>query len=429
MKESLLESLPTISQHEISQCLHAGQKIQAIKLYRDVTGCDLLAAKLAVEQIEKDLKAQNPYAFLNKTPPVNTGSQVIIVILLLAVVLSGLAFFIASSLEEKPLFSTSRLEKLFNDLTGSDRPEPKTTAPETPASAIPKPESRPAPVVAAKKKPDVKAKAKLSLDTSPYQPLTETISTDLHSLYLEKLANPAYQIWMSQPGPPRGYQDYREEHRIKAKRAALASQLTAPPQQPVFTIPKLTHAAIDLDGHITKEEWQNALVIPFTPEKTGSILYLQRDADWLYLAADVPQDLTATGFDQFRFYIHVDLDPTLRNERIHVNYEKEQILGGIRETTVKWPGSVNQNENERWKTQPISDWQIYRLARGAAGLNPHRQYEARLSLKEIGLSVAAPFPAFAEIETDPVYENGRFKNRVYLGELGSQEKPLWFRME
>jgi hypothetical protein len=310
-----------------------------------------------------------------------------------------------------------------------EKPKPKIPEPKSATIVLPKSEPK-APIAVEVKKPVyVEPKPEASVDTSPYQPLTEIITTDLANLYQEKLANPAYLAWQNLPGLPRGYQDYKEEHRIKAKRAALAKKLIAPAEQPVFAIPKLKNFPINLDGRIDKEEWQNALVVPLRPAETGSVLYLQTDEDWLYLAADVPKDNTATGFDQFRFYIHVDLDPAIRNERVHVGSGREQVLGGIRETTVKWQGAVNEDENERWKKYPISDWQIYRLARGAAGLNPHRQYEAKLYLKEIGLSKTAPFPAFVEIETDPVYENGRFKNRVYLGGLGSQEKPVWFKMQ
>src|SRR5919106_1451951 len=38
---------------EVSQLLHAGNKIAAIKLYREVFGCSLQEAKTAVEQMER----------------------------------------------------------------------------------------------------------------------------------------------------------------------------------------------------------------------------------------------------------------------------------------------------------------------------------------------------------------------------------------
>jgi hypothetical protein len=63
MNGSLFESLPLIIRHEITQQLHAGHKIEAIKIYRAEIGCDLFTAKQAIEQIEKDLRTKNPGSF------------------------------------------------------------------------------------------------------------------------------------------------------------------------------------------------------------------------------------------------------------------------------------------------------------------------------------------------------------------------------
>jgi hypothetical protein len=91
MQDLLLENLPPNIQHEISQQIYGGYKINAIKLYRNAVGCDLFTAKQAIEQIEKDLKAKNPYPFNNKTSSPNTDLPVIAIIILVGLVLAGLA--------------------------------------------------------------------------------------------------------------------------------------------------------------------------------------------------------------------------------------------------------------------------------------------------------------------------------------------------
>ena len=56
----------------------------------------------------------------------------------------------------------------------------------------------------------------------------------------------------------------------------------------------------------------------------------------------------------------------------------------------------------------------------------HRQYEAAVLLAEAGLHAGVPFTLFAEIETDPLKdEDGKFVERQYLGELGTQDNPRW----
>ncbi len=235
--------------------------------------------------------------------------------------------------------------------------------------------------------------------------------------------------WLNKPGIPLGYQDFIEEHHIKYVRARIAKGLALPTNTKPLKIPVVTAEKITLDGAIQQQEWQQAIRIPLQPEETGSFLYLQADNDWLYLAADVPGDTTQSGFDQFRFYIHVDIDPVIRNERIHVDRSQFETLGGIRQTQVLWQGEPPKNDDERWKKYPISDWRIYRLAKGASTLRQHRQFEAKLNLIESGLTIGSPFPVFAEVETDPLYVDGKFKERRYLGGLGSQNQPAWMIMK
>jgi hypothetical protein len=51
-----------------------------------------------------------------------------------------------------------------------------------------------------------------------------------------------------------------------------------------------------------------------------------------------------------------------------------------------------------------------------------------LELAESGLHPGVPFAAFVEVETDP-RDDGKRRERVLLGTLGSQEKPLWFEID
>jgi len=60
-----------IPEHERKQefldALASGQKIQAIKIYREMTGCDLRDAKDATEQIAADLAEKYPEQFARAT--------------------------------------------------------------------------------------------------------------------------------------------------------------------------------------------------------------------------------------------------------------------------------------------------------------------------------------------------------------------------
>jgi hypothetical protein len=56
-------NLPQGPLAEITECLYRGQKIQAIKLYREATGAQLVDAKNAVEKFEAELRAAAPEKF------------------------------------------------------------------------------------------------------------------------------------------------------------------------------------------------------------------------------------------------------------------------------------------------------------------------------------------------------------------------------
>lgn len=50
----------------VSNALHAGNKIEAIKLYRNATGKDLKDSKDAVEKLAMELEAKDPAMFAKR---------------------------------------------------------------------------------------------------------------------------------------------------------------------------------------------------------------------------------------------------------------------------------------------------------------------------------------------------------------------------
>ncbi len=249
-------------------------------------------------------------------------------------------------------------------------------------------------------------------------------SQALAEAYRAKLDNPRYLEWKNRSGLPTGYQDFPEEARIKEARAALARDRGAPEGATVRTIPLRDDGAPAIDGTIGSGEWSGALELSLGGDLRETRLYLLSDGAKLYIAADAPGDTTTTGWDQLRFHYHIGVSPLIVNERIHVG--SGERLTAIRQTTVRWTGPPPETDDERWKRFPVSDWQIYREARGASAVGEHRQYEAVVDLAEAGLPLGTPFAAFAEVETDPVVDDRGRRTRAYLGRLGSQDQPVWF---
>lgn len=248
---------------------------------------------------------------------------------------------------------------------------------------------------------------------------------ELRQAYEAKLANDAYVSYKTNSSG-RGFQDFEEEARIKAIRTRIASEVKAPAGSKLVHIPIVNTTPV-LDGGFSEGEYDGAATFAIGCDGAETTLYLMATRENLYIACDVPADTTKDGFDQLRFYYHLNISPLIVNERIHVGKSCNQ-LGGIRQTEVRWQGGPPANNDERWKKYAISDWSIYQHAFGASSVKQgHRRFEAVLNLAESGLSIGTPFPARAEVETDPIRDSkGKFKKRTYVGRMGEQTAPVWF---
>ncbi len=106
-----------------------------------------------------------------------------------------------------------------------------------------------------------------------------------------------------------------EEQWVRKARDEIVRARKAPPNVRVLTVPRAKFAP-SLDGHIDAEEWLGALRIPLDPAAGGAALQLLAYGGQLYLAAHAPADKTEEGFDQFRFWFHINLSPYLTSERV-----------------------------------------------------------------------------------------------------------------
>lgn len=67
---------PEDQARRIKEAIFSGQKIQAIKFYREQTGSDLADAKAAVEKLESELRASSPEHF-TKTAKAGCASVIV----------------------------------------------------------------------------------------------------------------------------------------------------------------------------------------------------------------------------------------------------------------------------------------------------------------------------------------------------------------
>ena len=432
-----LNPLPPEAQLEISQAIYAGRTVDAIKRYREHTQCSLTESKQKIDAIRSHLQETHPQAFLNPRSSGGCGGclGVLLLLLILGFALPKLPdLFFEDGWDWRAFLSKKGDEILSKALEDPDvrrwidqalaRISKASPPREAPPKPVPPPANPPQSLSRIQNRPLI-----LPAPAPAYEPRYPNEPEKLARLYQKKLANPDYLTWMNRPGIPQGYQDFDEEHRIKAARSQLAQAVKPPANATVHEIPGDPTRDVEIDGVLRAEEWRQALSMALLPLETETVFFLEADSDWLYIAAEVPGDTTPSGFDQLRFYVHVNLDPIIRNERLHVDGRGQQTPTSIRETTVTWRGAPPVSENERWKKYPISDWNIYRMAQGAASVQGYRRFEAKIHRKEAGLSANAPFAAFVEVESDPIYDHGKFRERTYLGKLGDQQNPVWFKIQ
>jgi len=203
----------------------------------------------------------------------------------------------------------------------------------------------------------------------------------------------------------------------KAARSRLAAARVAPADAAVLTVP-VGERAPRIDGVIDAAEWQGALTLPLDPTDARARVQLLSDGMRLYLAGEAPGDTTATGYDQFRFWYHLHLSPAMPYERA--------FLDGTGSVNVMRSAVFPRGKD---KSHERTDWYTHRKAEGASRADDYRGYELALDLDEAGLHPGVPFPAFIDIEGDPVLDAaGNFRSRTIVGRLGSLEAPIWLRI-
>jgi hypothetical protein len=240
-----------------------------------------------------------------------------------------------------------------------------------------------------------------------------------------KFFNAEYAAALSTRGKIPSSFHMAEEQWIRKARAEIAQERKAPADVRVLTIPR-AKLAPSLDGRIYAEEWAGALRIALEPASGGAQVLLLAHAGQLYLAAYAPADKTEEGFDQFRFWFHIDISPYLRNERVFL--AGKGWFAQLREVAMPADTEPLLESPDLAKLKPKTDWNIFARTRGASRVEGYRQYEVSVDMAEAGFFPGVPFPAFFEIEGDPVTEGGKFKSRTILGTAGSQSQPVWLHI-
>jgi len=82
----MIATLPTEIREKIETCLFAGQKIGAVKLYRDATPGSLAEAKAAMDELESQLRAEFPTRFTKVVVPIPMTILMILTAVLVMIV-------------------------------------------------------------------------------------------------------------------------------------------------------------------------------------------------------------------------------------------------------------------------------------------------------------------------------------------------------
>ncbi len=247
----------------------------------------------------------------------------------------------------------------------------------------------------------------------------------IECLYPAKFANPEYRRRrLDYPRPADGG-TFEEETLTREAFAALGRSARAPAGANVAGIPNVPGNAPTIDGRIMPGEWDGALEVAFG-KNAPATLYVLANGERLFVACDARGERTASGFDQLRLFLHPQLTPLLRFALVSVS-DGHGVAHAGRVAAIRWKGAPPQSEAERWKNWDVQEDDALPSARGASQFLGHRHYELSIDLAEAGIHPGAPFSLHAELETDPVLDaQGGFKNRAYLGNLGTRETPVWW---
>lgn len=239
-----------------------------------------------------------------------------------------------------------------------------------------------------------------------------------------KYANPEFAAARAVRGrlPPDSH-SVPEEQAVRQARDKIAFARRAPADVKLLTIPR-AGAAPQLDGMVGEAEWRGALRIALEPAARKASVLLMAHGGQLYVAGLAPSDRTIEGFDQLRFWYHINLSPFFENERVHIDGGRRTL----RATRLPRAGETIRDGLDPRTLVQDTDWGVSGRLRSATVVAGFRQYEVAIDLAESGFGPGIPFPAYFEIEGDPVMEGKNFKARVTEGHAGSASQPIWLRI-
>jgi hypothetical protein len=240
-----------------------------------------------------------------------------------------------------------------------------------------------------------------------------------------KFYNPEYAAALNARGQiPKSFH-LPEEQWLRKARDEIAKARRAPEGVRALAIPRARQAPT-LDGRIYADEWAGALRLPLEPAGSAAVLLMAYGGQ-LYLAAHAFADKTDDGYDQFRFWFHLDLSPYLRSERVLL--AGKGWLAQLRNVAMPPDTEPLVESPDPGKLKQKTDWNIFERSRGASRVEGYRQYELSVDMTEAGFFPGVPFPAYFEIEGDPVLDAaGKFKARTQVGAGGSAAAPLWLQI-
>jgi hypothetical protein len=225
--------------------------------------------------------------------------------------------------------------------------------------------------------------------------------------------------WLGKHGPLHFPPHWLLHEWLGVLRAQQAARQTTPAGTAPIKVP-IVATVPAIDGRIDHAEWVGATALDLLPASLGSRLYLRSDGQYLYLAADVPPDTTAEGFDQLRITLHNHSTHHFQGERIFID------RGGSVNVLRSLIDPASKPGQPRWISRRIA----YDGLEGATTVSGHRQYEMAIDLAAAGLDPRSPFNLWVDIEGDPLKDAaGKFKARSVMGRLGDSRLPLWLQLD